>query len=88
MLKQQQTHNGKSVKPFFQTNPPFLLSLVRDDHLPFVKRNVSVIHIIPHPFPRAWHQIEDNLAHLDFNSIRRLTIIFNIFLLDTFNVKL
>ncbi|KAI2809382.1 hypothetical protein BLOT_000531 [Blomia tropicalis] len=88
VLKQQQTHNGKSVKPFFQTNPPFLLSLVRDDHLPFVKRNVSVIHIIPHPFPRAWHQIEDNLAHLDFNSIRRLTIIFNIFLLDTFNVKL
>ena len=70
-------------KPFFQTNPPFLLSLIRDDHWPFLVRGVPIIHLIPHPFPRTWHRITDNLANLNVDSIRRLATVLQVFLLDS-----
>lgn len=28
-----------------------------DDHVPFLKRGVSVLHIIPEPFPFVWHRL-------------------------------
>lgn len=71
-----------SVKPFFQTSPSFLLSLVRDDHLPFVVRNVPVVHLIPSPFPRNWHTPSDDLSSLNLEAIQRLTTVLQIFLLN------
>jgi glutaminyl-peptide cyclotransferase len=38
---------------------------VQDDHIPFMARGVEVLHIIPTPFPRVWHQITDDGEHLD-----------------------
>ncbi|EDQ88338.1 uncharacterized protein MONBRDRAFT_9158 [Monosiga brevicollis MX1] len=46
--------------------------LIEDDHIPFVKRHVPVLHLIPTPFPRTWHTIEDNLESLDWPSIANL----------------
>ncbi len=74
------------AKPFFQTNPPFVLSLVRDDHLPFVVRNVPVVHLIPSPFPRNWHTAEDNLRSLNYDAIGRITRTLQIFLLHSLKV--
>ncbi|KAI9807891.1 MAG: hypothetical protein M1825_005197 [Sarcosagium campestre] len=37
---------------------------VGDDHLPFLHRGVDVLHLIPEPFPRVWHQMDDDGAHL------------------------
>lgn len=31
---------------------------IEDDHIPFMKRGVSVLHIIASPFPRVWHTIK------------------------------
>jgi hypothetical protein len=28
-----------------------------DDHLPFLRRGVSVLHVIAEPFPRVWHTL-------------------------------
>ncbi|RDW75862.1 peptide hydrolase-1 [Coleophoma crateriformis] len=39
--------------------------MVQDDHIPFMARGVEVLHIIPTPFPRVWHQITDDGEHLD-----------------------
>ena len=31
---------------------------IGDDHVPFVKRGVSVLHIISNPFPSVWHTLK------------------------------
>lgn len=38
---------------------------ISDDHVPFMKRGVDVLHIIPTPFPWHWHKMEDDGDHLD-----------------------
>jgi len=30
---------------------------IGDDHVPFLARGVSVLHIISDPFPRVWHKL-------------------------------
>ena len=41
------------------------VGMILDDHVPFMIRGVEVLHIIPMPFPRVWHKIEDDGEHLD-----------------------
>lgn len=38
---------------------------VQDDHIPFMLRGADVLHIIPTPFPRVWHTMNDDGEHLD-----------------------
>ncbi|KAI9140398.1 hypothetical protein BKA69DRAFT_510496 [Paraphysoderma sedebokerense] len=33
---------------------------IEDDHIPFMERGVPILHLIPNPFPRVWHNNEDN----------------------------
>lgn len=42
---------------------------IEDDHLPFLQRGVDVLHIIPSPFPRVWHTMDDDGAHLDLDTV-------------------
>ena len=35
--------------------PQVNLEFIGDDHVPFLHHGVSVLHIIPTPFPRVWH---------------------------------
>jgi glutaminyl-peptide cyclotransferase len=44
--------------------------LVEDDHLPFMKRGVEVLHLIPSPFPGVWHQSDDDAEHLDMDTVK------------------
>lgn len=30
---------------------------IDDDHRPFLKRGVSVLHVISTPFPHVWHKL-------------------------------
>ncbi|KAF7234524.1 hypothetical protein EG68_11872, partial [Paragonimus skrjabini miyazakii] len=41
--------------------------LIQDDHIPFLYRGVSVLHLIPTPFPTVWHTIGDNATIIDWN---------------------
>ncbi|KAI9816037.1 MAG: hypothetical protein M1827_002029 [Pycnora praestabilis] len=43
--------------------------MVQDDHIPFMARGVDILHIIPTPFPRVWHQMEDDGEHLDLDTV-------------------
>lgn len=49
---------GKDPRHF---RPGFVL----DDHVPFMDRGVSILHVIPTPFPWFWHRMEDDGEHLD-----------------------
>jgi len=42
---------------------------IQDDHLPFMARGVEVLHIIPSPFPRVWHEMDDDGDHLDLDTV-------------------
>lgn len=46
----------------------FMAGTVEDDHIPFMARGVEVLHIIPTPFPRVWHNMDDDGAHLDLDT--------------------
>ena len=46
---------------------------VGDDHVPFIERGVEVLHIIPNPFPRVWHNMDDDGEHLDMDTVEDWT---------------
>ncbi|NXK01501.1 QPCTL protein, partial [Corythaixoides concolor] len=48
--------------PFFHPSPA--PGPVEDDHVPFLQRGVPVLHLIPLPFPRVWHTLEDTEDNL------------------------
>lgn len=43
----------------------WLGGMVEDDHVPFMLRGVEILHLIPSPFPRVWHTMDDDGEHLD-----------------------
>jgi len=43
--------------------------MIEDDHIPFLARGVEVLHLIPSPFPKVWHKIEDDGEHLDLDVV-------------------
>jgi len=47
----------------------WLGGMIGDDHVPFMARGVEVLHVIPSPFPRVWHEIEDDGEHLDMDTV-------------------
>lgn len=48
----------------------FTFGFIGDDHIPFLKRGVDVLHVIPTPFPRFWHTMDDDGEHLDLPTVR------------------
>jgi len=70
----------RSLSLFASPKPPFLIDanknadrwtggMVLDDHVPFMDRGVEVLHIIPTPFPRVWHEMDDDGEHLDMDTV-------------------
>ena len=47
----------------------WLGGFIGDDHMPFLTRGVEVLHMIPSPFPRVWHEMDDDGFHLDMDSV-------------------
>jgi len=77
------SYNNNSV--FFSrsdaiTDTPKLF--IDDDHRPFLRKNVPILHIIPYPFPNVWHNAADNADALDENTIRDLSLIFKLFVVQ------
>ncbi|XP_011557757.3 glutaminyl-peptide cyclotransferase [Plutella xylostella] len=62
-------------------------SFIEDDHIPFLRRNVNILHIIPSPFPAVWHRADDDLAALDFNTIDNLNKILRVFVAEYLHVQ-
>lgn len=46
-------------RSYFQTrsNNGINYGFIGDDHVPFMHRGVSVLHLIPEPFPSVWHKL-------------------------------
>nr|VZI28721.1 unnamed protein product [Spirometra erinaceieuropaei] len=48
---------------------------IEDDHLPFIRRGVPVLHLIPLPFPPQWHTLRDNIENVDMRTVRDLQLL-------------
>lgn len=49
---------------------------VEDDHVPFKQRNVPILLLLAHPFPKVWHTTDDNYDAIDFpKTIRILNVL-------------
>lgn len=52
-----------------KTGDRFFGGMVLDDHVPFMARGVEILHLIPTPFPRVWHELDDDGEHLDLDTV-------------------
>jgi len=55
---------------------------IEDDHIPFMKLGVSILHIIASPFPRVWHTLRDDATALDMETMRRWNMIMRVFMCE------
>ncbi|KAI9794272.1 MAG: hypothetical protein M1833_000415 [Piccolia ochrophora] len=60
---------------------------IADDHLPFLARGVDVLHLIPAPFPRVWHHLDDDAAHLDDATVVDWALLVGAFLAEWFELE-
>ncbi|TKC44683.1 hypothetical protein EI555_001809, partial [Monodon monoceros] len=56
--------------------------VIQDDHIPFLRKGVPVLHLIPSPFPEVWHTMDDNEENLDKTTIDNLNKILKVFVLE------
>jgi glutaminyl-peptide cyclotransferase len=49
---------------------------------------VPVCHLIPVPFPKQWHKIDDNAANLDEETIWDLALIFRVLIVEYFGLAI
>ena len=52
---------------------------IDDDHRPFLERGVDIFHIIATPFPRFWHEPEDDGLHLHMDTTEDWAILMTAF---------
>lgn len=61
---------------------------IEDDHVPFLRKGVRILHLIPSPFPAVWHLETDNLSNLDFPTIENLNRIIRAFVVEYLHMKI
>lgn len=62
-------------------------NFIQDDHVPFMARGVEVLHIIPNPFPRVWHRMEDDGEHLDSDTTDDWAVIITAFVAEWMDLE-
>ncbi|KAI0822736.1 hypothetical protein BC628DRAFT_636924 [Trametes gibbosa] len=60
---------------------------IEDDHIPFLRLGVSVLHVIANPFPRVWHKLQDDASALDIPTMRRWNLILRVFMAEYLSLK-
>eukprot|EP01132_Coremiostelium_polycephalum_P002498 gene2498-3091_t len=77
-----------SVKPKKFFNNYYYPHGVQDDHIPFQKHKVPILHLIPLPFPNSWHTEKDDLSAVDPTTVDDLSKIFRVFIASYFEATI
>ena len=59
---------------------------IEDDHIPFLKKGVPVMHAISWPFPSVWHTLKDDSSALDRTTVKHLQKLFQVFVCKRFEI--
>nr|CAD7610063.1 unnamed protein product [Timema genevievae] len=77
--------SGRPQQSYFKKRSMY--AGIEDDHVPFMKRDVPVLHLIPYPFPSVWHKQSDNLDAIDFTTCENLNKIFRVFVAEYLHLR-
>ncbi|XP_037124461.1 glutaminyl-peptide cyclotransferase-like a [Syngnathus acus] len=55
---------------------------IEDDHIPFLRRGVPVLHLIATPFPDVWHTMDDTEENIHRPTVENLTKVIAVFLAE------
>lgn len=61
---------------------------IEDDHIPFLKRGVPILHVIPTPFPDVWHKLGDSGECVDYDTVENLNRILRLFVVEHLGLSL
>lgn len=59
---------------------------IEDDHIPFLRRNVPILHMIPVPFPDVWHKLDDTREAIDVTTVENINKILRIFIAEYLHI--
>jgi len=62
-------------------------SRVEDDHIPFLRRGVPILHLIPGSFPGVWHKFSDTVENLHQPTVSSWASIFRVFVAQILNLQ-
>ncbi|KAJ7632958.1 glutaminyl-peptide cyclotransferase-like protein [Roridomyces roridus] len=60
---------------------------IGDDHVPFLRKGVDVLHLITSPFPSVWHSVRDDASALHMPTVRRWNIMLRVFFSEYLNLR-
>ncbi|XP_059613144.1 glutaminyl-peptide cyclotransferase [Phlebotomus argentipes] len=75
-------------KPAKYFQPYTWAANIEDDHIPFLRRGVPILHVIPSPFPHVWHKATDDLAAVDLVAVENLNRILRLFIVEQLHLNL
>jgi len=70
-----------------KTDDRFLGGMMLDDHVPFMARGVEILHLIPTPFPRVWHELDDDGEHLDLDTVEDWALLTTAFVAEWMDLE-
>nr|CAG8435193.1 5469_t:CDS:2 [Entrophospora candida] len=76
LLKTSNTATNNNKMIFDEYSIYTFRAHIDDDHIPFLKRNVPILHLISYPFPDVWHTLD---VAIDLNTVHDLNLIFRLF---------
>ncbi|CAK8680437.1 unnamed protein product [Clavelina lepadiformis] len=78
------TTNDASGRPMeiFPERHRYQNSAVEDDHIPFLRQGVPIMHLISVPFPNVWHKLSDDARAVDDERTLVITRILTIFVAE------
>ncbi|XP_069766001.1 glutaminyl-peptide cyclotransferase-like protein isoform X4 [Narcine bancroftii] len=65
---------------YFSSNMDY--APIEDDHVPFLRKGVPILHLIATPFPWVWHTMEDTAENLHPPTIENLCKILSVFVVE------
>lgn len=88
-LIERDTNSGvvpRRTNVYFQEQ--FLDAFIDDDHAPFLRLDVPIVHMIPLPFPKEWHTLNDDWHVVDFVTVDNLSRILRVFVVEYLNISM
>ncbi|KAJ8923338.1 hypothetical protein NQ315_001896 [Exocentrus adspersus] len=55
---------------------------IEDDHIPFLRKNVPILHLISNPFPDEWHKPDDNRDIINKDTVENINKILRAFVAE------
>jgi glutaminyl-peptide cyclotransferase len=77
LMRSATSNKGTS---FFKNRRSF--GMIEDDHIPFMRKGVKILHLITSPFPSVWHKLSDDASALHHPTICDLIAIFKSFVAE------